>query len=794
MSTISLARAIDLITSKYTAQLLDRQAYMIKKLCGPNSPYADGFLYREIEQLIELFALLFARIQEGTNELIPALKTLLSHCKHEFRKEKTSDEIKYVPRLPEFLRSLEPMLAIDAPPAVIVAVTDFLCEFARRETQDAKQKEIEGEDNAIAYIKKKGTKYLLAIKATFLPDRLVLALAGFVNQPAVAGPIVAAISAFSVFSELAVKMGKNGVLKDLVALVCAQNFRDAVVQVSIDCVWNILEQCDDQAIETLASEELILSIRHTLEHVIKAGYKLEDRKLRNELCILLCNIAQSPKTHKYFLYQDEGESFLQELLRLSSIDELQLSGITGINTGRVQTMWKTEVEDLEMKKLLWTCVARIMSSSEEEALSLVSQSDFLSAVLLYLDPNQNSTAITRWQEPQLRDLQEHALSTLFHVLPLVPEQFQKQNGNYCLVNFLAAHNDPERKFNTLRVLELASQFPEYKVELAEEGLFDILFDIINSDHEYSLEIREMAFSVVSNACRECRENQKEFRRKGWIELLQRNLRNQAPTVVGEPEHFILSVLDCLWHAVLKNKRSLLHFIDIDGVNVLLDYLDESPEVHRRHLISCLCMLLYTRRAQVAFLNWNSKKSMCNATQLLIRLYEAEEQRLGVKYTEDGVLGDTRRPLTNVDTGPKTYERLRAALEAAEQSESGLVRKKLIEFVRKRDMRASIHTLMSLTSFASSELLPRERQKLEVIRMYPSFRKGELWQDIQAELQSLAIRPINDDRHLMECEIEDAYEHALHTVKMQAMIAHDQKKLDEQGLGSFYETITKQKGQ
>jgi hypothetical protein len=186
--------------------------------------------------------------------------------------------------------------------------------------------------------------------------------------------------------------------------------------------------------------------------------------------------------------------------------------------------------------------------------------------------------------------------------------------------------------------------------------------------------------------------------------------------------------------------------------------------------------------------------MSNATQLLIRLYETEEQRLGVKYTEEGVLGDTRRPLTNVDAASKTYERLRAALEAAEQSESGLVRKKLIEFVRKRDMRASIHTLLSLTSFASSELLPRERQKLEVVRMYPNFRKGELWQDIQTELQSLAIRPINDDRHLMECEIEDAYEHALHTVKMQTMIAHDQKKVEEQGLGVFYETITKQKGQ
>lgn len=40
---------------------------------------------------------------------------------------------------------------------------------------------------------------------------------------------------------------------------------------------------------------------------------------------------------------------------------------------------------------------------------------------------------------------------------------------------------------------------------------------------------------------------------------------------------MLSVLDCLNNAVFNNKRSELHFLDIEGVYVLLDLI-ESCEI------------------------------------------------------------------------------------------------------------------------------------------------------------------------------------------------------------------------
>lgn len=69
-----------------------------------------------------------------------------------------------------------------------------------------------------------------------------------------------------------------------------------------------------------------------------------------------------------------------------------------------KAMWGTEPEELEFKKLLWTCVCRLISSDNKEAISVLDNSDFVPALLLYLDPSQKNQAVTRWQQPQLKEI------------------------------------------------------------------------------------------------------------------------------------------------------------------------------------------------------------------------------------------------------------------------------------------------------------------------------------------------------------------------------------------------------
>jgi hypothetical protein len=86
-------------------------------------------------------------------------------------------------------------------------------------------------------------------------------------------------------------------------------------------------------------------------------------------------------------------------------------------------------------------------------------------------------------------------------------------------------------------------------------------------------MREMAFNVIANICKDCRPNQKEFRRKGGIEILKQNLAYSEVDQSGNAGTFMLAVLDCLNNAVFGNKRSELHFLDIEGVYVLLDLIE-----------------------------------------------------------------------------------------------------------------------------------------------------------------------------------------------------------------------------
>jgi cilia- and flagella-associated protein 69 len=800
MSQVSLEKTIELMTSRHTAQIKDRHASMIRRVCSSKSVYADGFPYKELDLVIQIIQLLQEGIRDGSDELIDPLARLITHCRKDFKKEKMSDEFIYAPKLAEFLESLTPIFKseIGRNPELIISLCGLVSEIAQKDLELFKspvagKKNITQdlfEENPMNSLKKKGTKYLQAISQTTIPEGLVHILADNVNHYEISAQTVQTISALSIYEPLAKKIGDLGALKDLIVVVCnAPSFRDPLVNICIECIWNILEQSGEESIRSLAREELLLSLRWTLQKVIREGYKLTDRKLRNEIMILITSVVACAETHYFLLSKDESaESFLEELVRYGSYDEINLASAGS----SIKPMWSTEIEDLEFKKLVWTAICRAVSSGIPDAIKLVENSDFLPALLLYLDPSQNNQTIARWEDPEVKELQIHTLQGIFHILPLFQEHFQQQNGNYCLVHFLSTYSDIDRKVATLKALEIASQCADFKLELAEEGLFDTLLDIVQSEADYPLLARELALAIVSNACRDCRDNQKEIRRKGWIEVLKTNLKPLLPTVNGEPDQFLLSLLDCLWNAVLANKRSLLHFIDIEGISAVLDFLDDCLEVHRRVVISCLCKLLKVQRGKSSFTQWNSRKDMANAPQLLIRIYEQEEERLGITYSEDRVLKDPQRPLAY--TEPRTtkgFDRLREALEEAEkQSEMSVLRKKQLDFVRKRDLRASIFCCLSQVGFDSNELTPQERQKMEVIRMYPDFRKGELFLDIKNELEALGIRPTSDDRYWLQQCLDEALEQASNTIKNQSLIAREHKRDEEQALSEFYQTILK----
>lgn len=144
MSDLTLEKTLELIQSRYTAQLEDRHVAMVRRICSTESPYESGFYYKDLPQLMELIQLLHEGFQAGRSSYADALVRLVRHCGFEFKKVRMSDTINFTPLIPEFIRTLVPLLRPDSgnsPSELIEAVCDFLRDFVSKDANEAREKE-----------------------------------------------------------------------------------------------------------------------------------------------------------------------------------------------------------------------------------------------------------------------------------------------------------------------------------------------------------------------------------------------------------------------------------------------------------------------------------------------------------------------------------------------------------------------------------------------------------------------------------------------------------------------------
>jgi len=122
--------------------------------------------------------------------------------------------------------------------------------------------------------------------------------------------------------------------------------------------------------------------------------------------------------------------------------------------------------------------------------------------------------------------------------------------------------------------------------------------------------------------------QKEFRRKAGIDILIANLNYQSILdQIGNQKIFILVALDCLWNAIIGNKRNEEQFIEIEGLSTLFNLLEQSDNTHVKIILSCLASLVDNKRSFSYFIQWKSKSnSNIDTTKLLINIYRNEDKK------------------------------------------------------------------------------------------------------------------------------------------------------------------------
>ena len=325
---MDLEKIINLFEDKHTESLSDRHAAAINKLCKIYKAEGKGFYYMDIPSISRILNLIHTGFENSKFKLIPALINFLDLLKIPFKKAKCSDENNHVPLLPQLFTSLCPLLKYECTDETLgydkitAEIANLITEFASFGIKELREKEADEAEKAMygteSRLYKNGTRNLIGIAGSDVPETLVTLLAENKKNIDVITLLIEALASCSLYEKNSQKFSSMGVLKDLVLLMAdAPDFRSYIVRISIEAIWNIIEVVGNEAVQTMATEgEIVLALRRIFERVLKEGYKLDDKCLRNELAILINYVVTCPDSHRYFTEKEttddneETDSFL----------------------------------------------------------------------------------------------------------------------------------------------------------------------------------------------------------------------------------------------------------------------------------------------------------------------------------------------------------------------------------------------------------------------------------------------------------------------------------------------------
>ena len=906
-----LNNIIETMESKYTCNLTDRHVDETQKLIKEMNENNYSFYYLELESLSHLISLQFKRVLDGKKEFLDVLLSLVEICNRPFLKQKTSDELNYVPKTVHLLNAFSEILQENLGKEekmykLFLSILEFVNDFSsngiddfKNQESDFKMKKIYGNNfSLLAILKNEGTRNLRLISNSKILETLVYIITKNIYSENCIIIIINIMLNCALYKVNAEKLANLGALKDCVQIISnSKDFRNLLVRCCIEAIWNILENGGQNACKMMAYEEIVNELFYTFNNVIKNCFRLDDRNIRNDICILINYVVSSPESHNYFIYRDtsagsksiymsdnsqnkfEGKdkememmanrkTFLEVLLYYATYDEIksiqrekdsiiQEGSITDL-TNRTKNkslldphefFFTTSPDDIEFKKIIWTCILYIIKDNytKREVVTQLEQYKFINCLLLYLDPEaMRFSCISRWQQPQLKDIQLLCLNILLNIVPLYQDYFEKFKGYSTLIKFLQIYQDHDRKNLCLKTINNIINSDLIKKDLTEEKLIDFLLEIINSN-DNSLEAREYAFNIISQMCVDNKLAQKEFRRKGGIDILQKNLNYQnILDQIGNQKLFILVVLDCLWNAVIGNKRNEEQFIELDSLSTLFELLEQSDGIHIKIILSCIASLVDTTRSFSYFIQWKSKtNSNIDTTKLLINIYRSEDEKYGVKY-ENGILDvKNDRPLNpntsylirkqqKIENEENERKRMRITKQTTQNSFLGITKNidnnnalnntsqsassktgsiggnntnmltsiyrsedfvesylthKIAEITKSFDLRETIYSIFYRIGFNNISINSNDdKQTFVSIKMYPIFKNLENWLDVMEEYEDTNFHPTMDDSNWILTQIEESRDKMHQAIKQQKVIYDNIIRSQQDELNEYFYKI------
>ncbi|CAE7151863.1 CFAP69 [Symbiodinium pilosum] len=838
---------MELMTSKYTIDLVDRHVAAIRKLC---KVCCNGFLLKHLEALVDLLHLAVERFAQG-QDLAQALCDFTRVASQPFVSCKTSDMITYGHHLPAFIKGLVSVLSYTLPPTATAGLEQRKAMFERLRIEvahtlacwarfglDEDSVELLPNQPLIQAVADSGTPNLRILRQSNVMDAVS---ASFRSEDSPESIVITlgAIRDMSLYRPLACQITNCGLISNLVHVIRVNLLGSDVLLVAAEVLWNVLELDWDGATEALGQEEVIESFRDFMNAVLTRGYRFKDKIFRNDMMVLLMYISKRVENRTLFASTGLMALLLSYAVSEARRKELLQSGVLerclqevrvlpdlgdGAKASKGIPLTNTQ-EDMEFRTLLWGTLARCCSS--EPCAEAAVQFGFVESLLDCLDAEAPPE---KWSQEQRRQVQLEALSSLFQLVQYVPDAFMEAQGNAMVLQLLQATRSREVQKKCLHLLQVAVRMgPHFAENLGQLGAVGTLVELF-TDKDNPMTSRQMCASVLATMCKEYPENAREFRKKDGVEAMRDEVVYRPGETTDNHLFYSLCVVDCVWNSVVGTRKNEIRFLDAGGLFALLDCLEVAPMILKRQIIGCLADLMEYKKASEKrgkevkgfesncceaaklFTQWNSQVTMKGALRLLLELWQCEQQAAG-NLSPDGVIRDLEQPLNPrapptlalgelIDDGDSTVTstsrlagKFRHAKNFADTAGTGNTNAGTTNGTTatvtslSRTRRAKIYAVLKCIGFECQETLSiAERQQMELVKLYPMAVELEMWIKVQESLAIRGIKPVSADRQWIEDCVTERKDQAAWVQNIQKKLAEERQREEEASLERFYKDL------
>jgi len=702
---IDFEAIMQLMTSKYTVDLVDRHVGAIRKVC---KTCRNGFLLAHLESLVELLHLVVQRFAGGNHCFAPAICEFARVASQPFVSCKTSDMINYGFHLPTLIKGLVSTLSYALPPTedpasiedpearaafedriamngrVRIEIAHTLACWSRFGL-DEDSVELKPNQPLIQAVADAGTPNLRILQQSQVMDELSSSFR-VEDSPEAIVITLGAIRDMSLYRPLARQITNCGLISNLVHVIRVNLLGSDVLLVAGEVLWNVLELDWQGAAEALGQEDIVESFRDFMDAVLTKGYRFKDKIFRNDMMVLLMYISKRAENRSFFATTGlmalllchaitdgcrkalQSMGGLEDLLRTGPSSGLATVEMFNGNSKQGSLALTNSQEDIEFRILLWGTLARCCS--DEKCAEVASEWLFVPSLLSYLDSTQVPGDQRQWSQEQKRKMQLEALSALFLLVQYMPTVFREAAGNSVVLQLLQETNNREVQKKCLHLLQIAvRQGKEFSVELGSLGAVGVLIELFG-DKDVPMSGRQLCISVLAGLCGVANaDNCREFRKKGGVEAIRDQVIYRPDETTDNHLYCTLCVVDAIWCAIVGTRKNEVRFLDAGGLFALLDVLEIAPLLLKRQIIGCLADLVQYRRAAKLFVQWNSQVTMKGALKILLELWQSEQEAAG-STTGEGVIRDFNRPLNPIDDAGADEQVLERVGSASSDSSNG----------------------------------------------------------------------------------------------------------------------------